>query len=46
MDAKNQIRQIENEISRWGHLIKEKDLVDGMAAVGILRRYLEFYNKN
>lgn len=45
-DSKAQIKAIENEIRRWGHLRREKDLIDGMAAINILRRYLEYFNKN
>lgn len=45
INAKAQLKQIQHEIKYWGHLHKEKDLVDGMAAIGILRRYLDYYNK-
>lgn len=40
MDAKAQLKAIEQEIRHWGHLRKEKELVDGMAAINILRKYL------
>lgn len=40
MEARAQLRAIEQEVRQWGHLAREKDLVDGMAAVSILRRYL------
>lgn len=40
LSAKAQLKAIENEIRYWGHLTKEKELVDGMAAINILRRYL------
>ena len=43
--AKDQIKLIEREIKCWGHLRNEKELIDGMAAINILRRYLEFYSK-
>jgi len=40
LSAKLQLKSIESEIKYWGHLRKEKDLIDGMAAINILRRYL------
>ena len=40
LNAMDQIKLIEKEIKYWGHLRKEKDLVDGMAAINILRKYL------
>ena len=43
--AKDQIKLIEREVKCWGHLRNEKELIDGMAAINILRRYLEFYSK-
>jgi RNase H-fold protein (predicted Holliday junction resolvase) len=38
--AKEQLRSIEGEVRAWGHLRGQKDLIDGMAAINILRGYL------
>ena len=46
MEARAQLKAIEDEVRQWGHLAKEKELVDGMAAVNILRRYLTGLNSN
>ena len=44
LQSKLQLKMIESEVKQWGHLSGEKELVDGMSAINILRRYLEFYN--
>ena len=40
MEAKSQLGAIKKEIKYWGHLRGEKELIDGMAAINILRSYL------
>jgi RNase H-fold protein (predicted Holliday junction resolvase) len=43
-EATSKLKDIELTYAKWGHLHKEKQLLDGMAAMNILQKYLTYYN--
>lgn len=43
-EAASKLKDIELNYAKWGHLHQEKQLLDGMAAMNILQRYLTYYN--
>jgi RNase H-fold protein (predicted Holliday junction resolvase) len=43
-EATSKLKDIEVTYAKWGHLHKEKQLLDGMAAMNILQKYLTYYN--
>lgn len=45
IDASNVLMNFQRAMGKIGHLHRQKDLKDGIAAMIILQRFLDYYNK-